>query len=173
MKDELTAGILQSMLPYLDNDQLLVLKQNINSIFAHYEISCITKQTKGDDNKQIISTFIASKRVEGCSDKTLKYYETTLNTMTSSIGLNVRKIRTEDLRSYLITYQSKNHSSRVTIDNIRRILSSFFSWLEDEDFILKSPVRRIHKIKTAVSIKETYSDEDLEAMRDNCDKLRD
>ena len=173
MKDELTAEILQSMLPYLDNGQLIILEQTINRIFGNYEINCITNQFKDDDNKQLISLFIASKRVEGCSDKTLKYYETTINTMTSSLGLNVRKIRTEDLRTYLIKYQCNNQSSKVTIDNIRRILSSFFSWLEDEDYIIKSPVRRIHKIKTAASIKETYSDEDLEAMRDGCDKLRD
>ena len=91
----------------------------------------------------------------------------------SSLGKSVRHILTEDLRTYLTEYQSKNQSSRVTIDNIRRILSSFFSWLEDEDYIVKSPVRRIHKVKTASSIKETYSDEELERMRDNCEEIRD
>ena len=93
--------------------------------------------------------------------------------METSIDKNIRHIQTEDLRSYLTDYQSKNQSSRVTIDNIRRILSSFFSWLEDEDYILKSPVRRIHKVKTATNIKETYTDEELEKMRDNCTELRD
>ena len=93
--------------------------------------------------------------------------------MVSSLGKNVRHILTEDLRGYLTEYQGKHQSSRVTIDNIRRILSSFFSWLEDEDYIIKSPVRRIHKVKTASSIKETYSDEELEKMRDNCEELRD
>lgn len=91
----------------------------------------------------------------------------------ASVGKNIRCILTEDLRSYLTEYQTKKHSSRVTIDNIRRILSSFFAWLEDEDYIIKSPVRRIHKVKTASSIKETYSDEELEKMRDNCENLRD
>lgn len=61
----------------------------------------------------------------------------------------------------------------MTIDNIRRILSSFFSWLEDEDFIVKSPVRRIHKVKTAKVVKDTYTDEALELMRDNCKTARD
>jgi site-specific recombinase XerD len=93
--------------------------------------------------------------------------------MILAVGKSVRHIQTEDLRTYLTEYQSKNQSSRVTIDNIRRILSSFFSWLEDEDYIIKSPVRRIHKVKTTSSIKETYSDEDLEKMRDNCEELRD
>ena len=117
--------------------------------------------------------FIAAKRIEGCSEKTLKYYQTTIDAMVSSLGKNVRHILTEDLRTYLPEYQRRNQSSRVTIDSIRRILSSFFSWLEDEDYIIKSPVRRIHKVKTASSIKETYSDEDLEKMRDNCEELRD
>ena len=93
--------------------------------------------------------------------------------MLISVDKSIRYIQTEDLRSYLINYQNEKQSSRVTIDNIRRILSSFFSWLEDEDYILKSPVRRIHKVKTATNIKETYTDEDLEKMRDNCTELRD
>ena len=173
MKDELMNEILQCMLPYLDNGQLIVLKQNLNRALDHYEVSRIAQETKEDDNFLLISIFIESKRVEGCSDKTLKYYESTLVAMSSAIGMSVRRIRTEDLRSYLTQYQSRNQSSRVTIDNIRRILSSFFSWLEDEDYILKSPVRRIHKIKTATIIKETYTDEELETMRDNCDELRD
>ena len=117
--------------------------------------------------------FRAATRIEGCSEKTLMYYQSTFDAMVVSLGKSVRHILTEDLRTYLTDYQSRKLSSRVTIDNIRRILSSFFSWLEDEDYIIKSPVRRIHKVKTASSIKETYSDEDLEKMRDNCLELRD
>ena len=89
------------------------------------------------------------------------------------VGKEVKYIVTEDIRSYLTDYQARKQSSKVTIDNIRRILSSFFSWLEDEDYILKSPVRRIHKVKTGTSVKETYTDEALELMRDNCTELRD
>ena len=98
---------------------------------------------------------------------------TTIDAMINAINKSVRHIQTEDLRFYLTQYQKKNQSSRVTIDNIRRILSSFFAWLEDEDHILKSPVRRIHKVKTGTNIKETYNDEELEKMRDNCTELRD
>ena len=126
-----------------------------------------------NDNSQLVESFISAKRIEGCSEKTLKYYRTTIETMLISVDKSIRYIQTEDLRSYLINYQNEKQSSRVTIDNIRRILSSFFSWLEDEDYILKSPVRRIHKVKTATNIKETYTDEDLEKMRDNCTELRD
>ena len=114
-----------------------------------------------------------AKRIEGCSEKTLKYYRTTIEAMTEAIDKGVRHMQTDDLRTYLTEYQEKHGSSRVTIDNIRRILSSFFSWLEDEDHILKSPVRRIHKVKKATNIKETYTDEELEKMRDNCEELRD
>lgn len=161
------------MLPYLDNAQLKQLKQVMEQIFFHYEVTNSEMKPEKEDSKNLIMMFIAAKRVEGCSEKTLKYYQTTIDTMVSFLSKNVRHILTEDLRTYLTEYQSKNQSSRVTIDNIRRILSSFFSWLEDEDYILKSPVRRIHKIKTASNIKEIYSDEDLEKMRDNCEELRD
>ena len=118
-------------------------------------------------------SFIASKRIEGCSEKSLRYYEKTIQTMISGIGKDICRITTDDLRVYLTEYQTNNQSSRVTIDNIRRILSSFFAWLEDEDYIIKSPVRRIHKVKTASTVKETYTDESLELMRDNCGELRD
>ena len=116
---------------------------------------------------------MAAKRIEGCSEKSLKYYNTTISSMLSGVGKEIKHIETSDIRDYLTEYQKRKHSSRVTIDNIRRILSSFFSWLEDEDYILKSPVRRIHKVKAASNIKETYSDEALELMRDNCTELRD
>ena len=117
--------------------------------------------------------FLSAKRIEGCSEKTLKYYNATIQAMLTCVGKGVRHIVTDDVRSYLTEYQEKNQSSKVTIDNIRRILSSFFSWLEDEDYILKSPVRRIHKVKTGTNIKETYTDEALELMRDSCTELRD
>lgn len=173
MKHELATEVMQQMLPYLDNAQLKQLRQVLEQTLFHYEVTGNIVKPEEDDSNELVMMFIAAKRIEGCSEKTLKYYQTTINAMLSSLPKNVRHILTEDLRTYLTEYQSKNQSSRVTIDNIRRILSSFFSWLEDEDYIIKSPVRRIHKVKTASNIKETYSDEDLEKMRDNCKEIRD
>lgn len=173
MKKELMSNIMQQMLPYLDNSQLKHLHQVMERILFCYEVSCSNTSKNEDNSTTLLEKFISAKRVEGCSEKTLKYYKTTIELMIASIGKNVQHIVTEDLRTYLTEYQSKNQSGRVTIDNIRRILSSFFAWLEDEDHIIKSPVRRIHKVKTASSIKETYTDEDLEKMRDNCKEIRD
>ena len=173
MKNELITEVMRHMLPVLDNAQLKQLKQVMEQTLFHYEVSVAVTKPEEDNSYDLIAMFIAAKRIEGCSEKTLKYYRTTIDSMVSSLDKNVRHILTEDLRIYLTNYQSRNHSSRVTIDNIRRILSSFFSWLEDEDYIIKSPVRRIHKVKTTSSIKETYSDEELEKMRDNCKELRD
>ena len=173
MKDELIVTIMQQMLPFLDNCQLKQLKQILEQTLLLYEVSESTLMPETDDSNDLIAKFISAKRIEGCSEKTIKYYQTTIDAMVTSLNKSVRQIRTEELRAYLTEYQSRNQSSRVTIDNIRRIFSSFFSWLEDEDYIIKSPVRRIHKVKTTTSIKETYSDEDLERMRDNCKELRD
>lgn len=173
MKNELITEVMQQMLSYLDNAQLKQLKQVLEQTLFHYEVTDTGVKLEEDDSNDLVTMFIAAKRIEGCSEKTLKYYQTTIDALVVSLGKNVRHILTEDLRAYLIEYQRKNQSGRVTIDNIRRILSSFFSWLEDEDYIIKSPVRRIHKVKTASNIKETYSDEDLEKMRDNCEELRD
>lgn len=121
----------------------------------------------------MVDLFLSAKRIEGCSEKSLKYYQSTILALLDDLKKNVKHIVTDDIRTYLTEYQARKQSSKVTIDNIRRILSSFFSWLEDEDYILKSPVRRIHKVKTGTNIKETYTDEALELMRDNCTELRD
>lgn len=172
MKQKIMEDIVQQMLPYLDNAQLHKLQEVLEHSLFEYEIEGRTIETE-DDSQELIDSFVYAKRIEGCSEKTLKYYRTTIEAMTEAIDKGVRHMQTDDLRAYLTGYQEQHGSSRVTIDNIRRILSSFFSWLEDEDHILKSPVRRIHKVKTATNIKETYTDEELEKMRDNCGELRD
>ncbi|XME02349.1 site-specific tyrosine recombinase/integron integrase [Lachnospiraceae bacterium C1.1] len=173
MRDELIYEVVQRMLPYLDNKQLADLQSNLNQVLQRYDVELIKGGNSENDSQELVEKFISAKRVEGCSEKTLKYYLATIEVMTSSLEKDVRTIQTEDLRKYLTDYQTQNGSSKVTIDNIRRILSSFFSWLEDEDYIIKSPVRRIHKVKTVSNIKETYTDEELEMMRDNCEELRD
>lgn len=173
MKEVFITEIIQQMVTYLDNSQLKKLKQVMEQTLYHYEISNTNIKQENDDSNKLIEKFIVAKRIEGCSEKTLKYYKSTIDTMVETLEKNVKLIITEDLRMYLTEYQSRNQSSRVTVDNIRRILSSFFSWLEDEDYIIKSPVRRIHRIKTVSSIKETYSDEELERMRDSCREIRD
>ena len=173
MRDELISEVVQRMLPYLDNKQLVDLQNNLNQVLQRYDVELINGGNSENDNQELVGKFISAKRVEGCSEKTLKYYLATIESMTCSLEKDVRIIQTEDLRKYLTDYQMENGSSKVTIDNIRRILSSFFAWLEDEDYIIKSPVRRIHKVKTVSNIKETYTDEELELMRDNCEELRD
>lgn len=174
MNEPIISEILQDMLPVLDNSQLAKLKGVLEHKLWNAEIVYKTVEEPYDkSNEEFTELFISAKRVEGCSSKTLKYYLATINKMTDTVGKHITKITTEDLRKYLSDYHEENNCSKSNIDNIRRILSSFFSWLEDEDYILKSPVRRIHKIKSAKTVKETYTDEMLECMRDNCDSLRD
>jgi site-specific recombinase XerD len=173
MKDAIINQVLQEMLPYLDNAQMKRLQTVLNHVLWNCSVEEQRIESQMDQTKDLISLFLASKRVEGCSEKTLSYYKATIEASIKMIGKPVTHIATEDLRVYLTEYQRKKQSSKVTIDNIRRILSSFFSWLEDEDYILKSPVRRIHRVKTSTTIKETYSDEALETMRDSCQELRD
>ena len=128
---------------------------------------------QAEPGQDLLALFLTAKEVEGCSPKTIAYYEATLQHMSTTLAKSYTQIESDDLRRYLNDYEVNRGSSKVTIDNIRRIMSSFFSWLEDEDYIVKSPVRRIHKVKTAKVIKETYTDEALEIMRDNCCNVRD
>ena len=171
MKQELIAEIEQRLLKTLDNSQMERLHQTLEVCFSGYEI--IETAIKKVDTTDYVALFVAAKRIEGCSEKTLTYYRKTIIKMLDVITKGVTNITTDDLRRYLADYQRQNNSSKVTVDNIRRILSSFFGWLEDEDYIIKSPVRRIHKVRTSKTVKDTYTDEELEEMRDNANELRD
>ena len=124
-------------------------------------------------NNEYLKLFLDAKKIEGCSERTLKYYQVTIEHLLSNIQTPIRKITTDELRGYLVNYQKINNCSKVTVDNVRRNISSFFSWLEEEDFILKSPMRRIHKIKTKTVVKEIISDESIERLRDGCHEIRD
>lgn len=125
------------------------------------------------EQKNYLDMFICAKRVEGCLEKSIKYYKSTIERMMIYMNKDIDWVSTEDLRGYLGSYYTDSNCSKITVDNIRRILSSFFSWLEDENYIIKSPVRRIHKIRTSKTIKSTYSDENIEVIRDNCMEIRD
>lgn len=172
MKEELITEIQRRMLPYLTNEQLAHLRE-VLEYTLHDVLIADAEHSEEQPETDTTAAFIAAKRIEGCSEKTLTYYRNTIEAMTAEIGKTPQQITTEDLRQYLTDYQMQRQSSKVTIDNIRRILSSFFSWLEDEDYIIKSPVRRIHKVKTPKTIKEIYTDEELEELRDGCETARD
>lgn len=176
MKENLIREIEQAMLPYLDNAQLEKLHSALNHSLWDKQIinaepsNVIEPETNGKD---FMEKFLSAKKVEGCSEKTIRYYRATITKMLKTVDVGVTHIKTDELRQYLSNYLQNNQCSKTNIDNIRRILSSFFSWLEDENYILKSPARRIHKIKTTKPVKETYTDEALEIMRDNCGNIRD
>ena len=172
MKEKVIKEIEQKMASILNNEQKEKLKEVLLYTFYNIEVTSI-KDELVEDTIDYAKMFIAAKRIEGCSERTLNYYETTIKTMVDKLSKKVNSIETEDLRNYLSEYQAKNNCSKITIDNVRRILSSFFAWLEDEDYIMKSPVRRIHKVKATQTVKETYTDEELEEMRDACIEIRD
>lgn len=160
------AYIENAMLRYLNNEQF----QHLHKVLS----KLLTEETLQEfSNDKLISMFCISKRVEGCSDKTIHYYKTSITNVLKTIGKSYNQIDTNDIRTFLNNYQLNNSITMVTVDNVRRILSSFFNWLEEEEIITKSPLKRIHKIKTSKKVKETYSDENLEKIRENCLTIRD
>ena len=166
--DEKLVCILNEMADYLNIAQMkklqeVLLKNLTNDMPQKEQVS----------NEAYLKMFIDAKRIEGCSDRTLQYYNMTVEHLLATVDVPVRKMTTDEIRSYLADYQQRNNCSKVTVDNVRRNISSFFSWLEEEDYILKSPMRRIHKIRTKQSVKETISDEMIEKLRDNCKCARD
>lgn len=173
MIEILINDIEQAMLNTLNNEQLSQLRKVLEYTFRNVSVTENVTTTPQESNKELTESFLSSKRVEGCSDKTIAYYRSTINNALDKIVKKITHITTDDLRNYLNDYQKESNASKVTVDNIRRILSSFFAWLEDENYIVKSPVRRIHKVKTGKTVKETYSDEALEEMRDHAGNSRD
>lgn len=125
------------------------------------------------NNSEFLQRFLEAKKIEGCSERTIQYYRTTVNKLLSKVTQPIRKVTTEDMREYLVDYQKVNNCGKTTIDNVRRNISSFFSWLEEEDYILKSPMRRIHKIRSKKAVKKVITDEEIERLRDGCTCLRD
>lgn len=175
-KEEMILTITNEMSNNLTNYQLELLKNVLIIQFKNIEITILTDEIKKKEeqntNEKYINSFLSAKEVEGCSIRTIKYYRENIEKLICKMDKSIKTITTEDIRKYLSNYKESNRCSSVTIDNLRRIFSSFFSWLEDEDYIIKSPVRRIHKVKTAMLVKETFSDENIEAMRDECKFIR-
>ena len=176
MKNQLISEITRQMIPYLDNAQMEQLQNVLQHALWTVQITANedgAQQLDKETNAELLDMFLSAKRVEGCSEKTLRYYETSIRRLFAAVDSHVTHMQTDDLRGYLSDYQQQTQCSKGNIDNIRRIMSSFFTWLEDENYILKSPVRRIHKIRSNKTVKETYTDEALETMRDQCGCLRD
>lgn len=175
MKESIIQSVVMKMQRELDYRQMTLLKEVLSNELQKVEIVEVANNSKDREqaNKDLLDSFISAKKIEGCSDKTLIYYRSTIEHLFESVDVMACHIETTVIRQYLFDYQEKNGSSKVTIDNMRRIFSSFFAWLEDEDYIAKSPVRRIHKVKTDALVKEALTDEQLELLRDNCTEKRD
>lgn len=177
MKTEVISNITKDMEDSLTDYQLNKLKESLIINFERVEFIIKTDEIKHqeelEENKKMIDSFISSKQVEGCSERTIKYYKEIIEKFVNDFDKNIKQISTNEIRNYLSNYKDNSSCGSTTIDNIRRVLSSFFSWLEDEDYIIKSPVRRIHKIKTAIVVKEVLTDENLERLRDECENIRD
>ena len=175
MKEQFINEVADAMSEVLNFEQMVELNNALLQIISRYELVDNGEKVREDvkSNNRILEIFLSAKQVEGCSIKTIKYYETTIRQLYKKMPKKVSEYTTEDIRAYLAVFQRKHKSSKVTIDNIRRIFSSFFAWLEEEDFIVKSPVRRIHKVKTGTQVKEVLTDENLELLRDKCKNIRD
>ena len=161
--------VLEEMSDYLSPAQMKRLQEVLLKQFGEIK----AEPQKMVSNLEYLEMFASAKHIEGCSDRTLTYYKSTIKGMLKKIDIPIQQITTEMLRDYLGSYQSVNNCSKTTIDNVRRNLSSFFSWLENEDYIIKSPIRRIHRVRTGTTVKETFTDENIEIMRDGCSRIRD
>lgn len=171
-KNEFIDLIINSISLYMWKKNIKDVEKEIRKIMERFEVRELSEGCPLT-NDDALELFIDSKRIEGCSEKTLNYYKLSLKAVFKYLDKSYLVIETEDLRRYLSNYKKEKDISKVTVDNVRRIISSFFSWLESENYIIKSPVRRIHKVKTGKVVKDTYSDETIELLRQNTKNLRD
>lgn len=172
MNTKIISEIIKELEKHFDKPSLSIIEQVLCKALKEKEIIDVVK-TQPQTNEEALKSFLAAKKIEGCSQRSISFYQTTINKMFASVPKIYYCITTEDIRMYLSTYQEKNQISKSTIDNMRRIISSFFSWLENEDYIMKSPARRIRKVKTPKLVKETFSEESIELMRQSCKNIRD
>ena len=174
-REDILNDIVSEIKDALSDEQIKLVSGSIKDALSKYEINkkASTEERREKENTELLETFLSAKKIEGCSDKTIHYYQSSIVKLLKGLSKCIKEICTNDIRRYLADIQEKNDLSKVTIDNLRRIFSSFFSWLEDEDYIAKSPVRRIHKVRTDTLVKEVLSDENIETLRDSCNEPRD
>ena len=175
MREQMIKEISTAMAAVLTIEQVAMLNKTLIEVVNKYEVTAMEASNDhgGESNEKLLEKFSAAKRIEGRTRPTLLYYESTIRHLLNDIPGSLLNFTAEDIRDYLSDFQQKRQSSSVTVNNIRRIFSSFFSWLEQEDYIIKSPMRRIHKVKTGTRVKSTISDEEMETLRDHCDNKRD
>ena len=175
MKEKLILEISNEMADILTVEQIAKLNAVLLKVVGKYTVTNdeVKTQKTEESNEELLRSFLSAKQVEGCSTPTIRYYGSMIQQLYKTMPKRVTTYTTEDIRAYLAVFQRKRKASRVTVDNVRRIFSSFFAWLEEEDYIIKSPVRRIHKVKTGAQVKEVLSDESLENLRDICKETRD
>lgn len=166
--EEKIVVIINAMTEVLNASQLRKLQEVLLK-----ELAVNESAQQSTSNEEYLQMFLNAKKIEGCSERTVQYYQVTIKHFLRAIDTKVQKISTEEIRQYLVDYQGINDCSKTTVDNIRRNISSFFSWLEEEDYILKSPMRRIHKIKATQVVKTIISDEEIEKLRGSCQHARD
>lgn len=175
MKHAFIEAVVDGMKTTISREELERLVNVVTMALEKYNIVAkpTSEEVRNKENAELLEVFLSAKKIEGCSEKTLHYYRTSIEKLCAAVQKNVREVTTNDIRCYLAELQGSRGLSKVTIDNLRRIFSSFFSWLEDEDYIVKSPVRRIHKVRTDTLVKEVLTDENIEVLRDSCQELRD
>lgn len=177
IKNEVMHKIMKDMVMYLTPYQLKQLKTTLQDKLENVEVNLILDKEKlmadRSSNDKLLRMFLSAKNIEGCSSKTLKYYREILEKFIKDVDKPIKETTTDEIRHYLTNYKEERGCSLTSIDNIRRVFSSFYKWLEDEDYINKSPIRRIHKIKTLIQVKEPFTDEEIEKMREGCKNIRD
>ena len=125
MKYEVISNIQSRMRPYLNQGAYLRLNKVLMEVFMEIEIIGNNK-TVDLDNYELLDVFLSAKKIEGCSNRTIAYYGKIIKRLFLKLDKGVEDISTEDLRDYLTEYRETGSVSKTTVDNVRRVFSSFF-----------------------------------------------
>ena len=136
-------------------------------------LEALSQKEFRQEQLQLLKEFLLTKKIEGCSINTIKDYHDRIIKLIDWSPKDLRELTSKDIRDYLIEYQEVRNVSRSTLDTMRLVFSSFYGFLENEEYITKNPVRKIHRIRSEDVLKPPFSDEELESIRKAAKSIRD
>ena len=168
MEEKFRVELLTMLGKSMSKELVSAVDMALTALFQKYDVSeaCTDLAVCDDSNERIINTYIASMRLEGRSEKTLKQYYDALTKLLDEIPKSIKDIRTNDIRYHLAHYQTTHKVSNATVNNRRKFLSAFFVWATREEIVDKNPMLKINSIKEKYVTKKPFSDIELAKIRD-------
>lgn len=175
MRNKIINDVLMRLGEDFTENQRFEIKQILTVTLATYDITKATEELvvyQEDEKQKLVKLFIVTKKIEGCTDKTLKYYSSEVRKFAMAVNKPWAEVTADDIRLYIAQKAIKDKVSKATQDNVLRILRSFFGWLSAEEHIPKNPTVKIKRIRAERRIKKPFTEVEIEKLRNGARNLR-